>query len=168
MSKMSDTTFVITGRHVLFGLIGFFGVIFAVNGYFIDMALKTNSGVVSNEPYRKGLKYNERIEASERQAQLGWRDQIKMAPSGDRLSIDIRDKDGKAVSGLTITATVGRPASEVEDVTVTLAQTPEGAYEASLPHRAAGTYIASIEAVDSANADKGILYRAKERLWLKP
>ncbi|HMN38549.1 MAG TPA: FixH family protein [Hyphomicrobium sp.] len=168
LSRTPDQDFVLTGRHVLFALLGFFGVVFAVNAYFIDKALSTNTGVVSNEPYRKGLKYNERIEAAERQAQLGWRDDIKLSPAGDRLSVDIRDKDGKAVDGLTIKATVGRPASEREDITVTLAQTPEGTYEAAFPPRAAGTYVASIEAVDPVRADEGILYRAKERIWLKP
>ena len=168
MSNSSDQTFVLTGRHVLFALLGFFGAVFAVNAYFIDQALSTNTGVVSNEPYRKGLKYNERIAASERQAELGWRDEIKLASTGDRLSIGIRDKDGKAVSGLALKATLGRPASESDDITVTLIETPEGIYEAALPPRAAGTYIASIEAVDPGRAEEGILYRAKERLWLKP
>ena len=168
MSHSSDQTFVLTGRHVLFALLAFFGFVFAVNGYFIDQALSTNTGVVSNEPYRKGLKYNERIAASERQAELGWRDEIKLASTGDRLSVGIRDKDGKAVSGLALTATLGRPASESDDITVTLIETPEGIYETALPPRAAGTYIASIEAVDPGRAEEGILYRAKERLWLKP
>ena len=168
MSNSSDQTFVLTGRHVLFALLGFFGAIFAVNAYFIDQALSTNTGVVSNEPYRKGLKYNERIAASERQAELGWRDEIKLASTGDRLSIGIRDKDGKAVSGLALKATLGRPASESDDITVTLIETPGGIYEAALPPRAAGSYIASFEAVDPGRAEEGILYRAKERLWLKP
>ncbi len=168
MSKSSDQTFVLTGRHVLFALLCFFGTVFAVNAYFIDQALSTNTGVVSNEPYRKGLKYNERIAAYERQAELGWRDEIKLASTGDRLSINIRDRDGKAVSGLALKATLGRPASESEDITVSLVETPEGAYEAALPPRAAGTYIASFEAVDPGRAEEGILYRAKERIWLKP
>ena len=82
--------------------------------------------------------------------------------------VSLYSKDGKAVSGLALKATLGRPASESEDITVTLIETPEGIYEAALPPRAAGTYIASIEAVDPGRAEEGILYRAKERLWLKP
>ncbi len=38
---------------------------------------------------------------------LGWRDDIQLAPTGDKLSIDIRDKDGNAVRGLAIKATAG-------------------------------------------------------------
>ncbi len=116
------------------------------------------------DPYHCECLKTARLVATE----LGWHDEIKLAAAGDRLSINIRDKDGKAVNGLTIKATLGRPASEREDITVTLIETPEGIYEAAIPPRAAGTYIASIEAVDPGRAEEGILYRARERLWLKP
>ena len=41
----------LTGRHVLYTFIAFFGIIFAVNGVFLYSALKTNTGVVAIEPY---------------------------------------------------------------------------------------------------------------------
>jgi nitrogen fixation protein FixH len=164
----NKTVFVITGRHVLFGILAFFGSIMTVNAVMMKLALSTHSGVVANEPYRKGLKYNERIEASERQADLGWRDEIKIANSGDKIAIDIRDKDGKAVSGLVIKATIGRPAAESDDLTVTLNESAAGQYDANISPRPAGNYIASIEATDPARAADGVLYRSKERLWLKP
>lgn len=168
MSNTSGTQFVITGRHVLFAMLGFFGIIIAVNAVMINLAISTHTGVVANEPYRKGLKYNERIAAAERQAELGWRDEIRLAPQGDKLSIDIRDKDGKPVQGLAITAIIAHPVSQTDEVTVALTESAAGLYEAALPHRDAGTYVASIEATDPARSDEGILYRAKERLWLKP
>lgn len=164
----STAQFVITGRHVLFAMLGFFGIIFAVNAYFINVAVSTHTGVVANEPYRKGLKYNERIAAAERQSALGWHDVIRIAPSGDRITIDIRDKDGKAVPGLDIKATLGRPASASYDVSATLQETAPGVYEAAIPQREAGAYIASIEAVDPSRDAQGVLFRAKERLWLNP
>ena len=50
----------IAGRHVLWGLIGFFGVIFAVNAIFVYAAEETFSGGDTSDPYRKGLNYNAR------------------------------------------------------------------------------------------------------------
>ena len=91
-----------------------------------------------------------------------------LAATGDKLSIDIRDKDGNAVRGLTIKATLGRPASEKFDLNLTLNETSAGVYEASIPAREAGTYVASFEAIDPTREKDGVLYRAKERLWLKP
>lgn len=168
MSNLSDKQFVITGKHVLLAMVAFFGIIIAVNIVMMRLALSTHSGIVAQDTYRKGVKYNDEIAASEKQQELGWKDDIKLAPAGDRLSIDIRDKDGNAVRGLTIKATLGRPATEKDDLSVTLAETSSGVYEAAVPTRAAGTYLASIEAIDPARAQDGIVYRAKERLWLKP
>lgn len=165
MRNLSDKQFVITGKHVLFGMIAFFGIIIAVNIVMIRLALSTHTGIVAENSYRKGLKYNEEIAASEKQAALGWRDEIKLANSGDRISIDIRDKDGNAVRGLTITAVLGRPANAKDDIKLSLVETPQGEYEATVPVREAGTYFAAIEA---ARAEDGVVYRAKERLWLKP
>ena len=168
MSKLSDKQFVITGKHVLFGMLGFFGIIIAVNIVMMRLALSTHTGIVAENSYRKGVKYNDEIAASEKQAALGWQDDIRLAPTGDKISIDIRDKDGNAVRGLTIKATLGRPASEKYDLSVTLAETTAGNYEATVPARDAGTYVASIEATDPSRAQDGVVYRAKERVWLKP
>jgi nitrogen fixation protein FixH len=66
----------VNGRDVLAILLSFFGVIFAVNGALIYAAVSTHTGLVANEPYRKGLAYNERILADERQAQLGWSERL--------------------------------------------------------------------------------------------
>jgi len=75
------------GRHVLFAFLGFFGVIFAVNGVFLYAALSTHTGVVANEPYRKGLNYNQRIAAFQAQEQLGWAEDD--ARSGCRTDADV-------------------------------------------------------------------------------
>lgn len=158
----------ITGRQVLLGCIAFFGVVFAANGYFIFSALSTNTGVVANEPYRKGLKYNERIKAFEAQQELGWSDKLVLSPAGDRLTMEVRDRSGSAVGGLVVKATIGRPATDREDVAVELSETATGHYEGVLPQRAPGAYVASVEVSGPEQGVSSVLYRAKERLWLKP
>ena len=84
----------LTGRHVLWSLIAFFGLIFAVNGYFLYAAISTYSGVVANEPYRKGLEYNQRIAADARQHELGWTESLDIAATRDTLMLDLKDKNG--------------------------------------------------------------------------
>ncbi|MFX8903205.1 FixH family protein, partial [Acinetobacter baumannii] len=64
------------GSHVLAVFLAVFGIVFVVNGSMIYNAVTTNAGLVANEPYRKGLHYNERIAADERQAQLHWSDGV--------------------------------------------------------------------------------------------
>ena len=72
------------GRHVLVVFLGFFAAVFLVNGAMIYSAVSTHTGLVANEPYRKGLHYNERIAADERQARLGWTDALRGRPRRPR------------------------------------------------------------------------------------
>lgn len=154
------------GRHVLYSLIAFFGVIFAVNGVFLYSALKTNTGVVANEPYRKGLAYNERIAADERQKALGWQEQTSLASDG-RVSVVIKGADGKPVSGLYMDATLGRPSTTAGEQKLKLAEVEPGVYAAASKAVEAGTWLFAVEARRADNAEEPI-YRARRRLWLKP
>ena len=69
---------------MLVAFIAFFGTIFLVNGTLIYEAISTHTGLVANEPYRKGLAYNERIAADERQARLGWTETLRGRPRRPR------------------------------------------------------------------------------------
>ena len=80
--------------------VGFFGIIFAVNGYFLYSALSTHTGVVANEPYRKGLAYNERIAADEQPERLGWRDDADARPRRPSSRSSCRTRTAAPVRGL--------------------------------------------------------------------
>jgi nitrogen fixation protein FixH len=87
------------GRHVLATFLAFFAVVFAVNGYMLVSALRTHSGVVSVEPYRKGLAYNDRIADGERQTAMGWSDTASLYPTG-HVVVRMTAKDGTPLIGL--------------------------------------------------------------------
>jgi nitrogen fixation protein FixH len=158
----------IQGWHVLAGMIGFFGVIFAVNGVFLYQALSTHTGVIANEPYRKGLAYNERIADEERQQALGWREQLTLAPTGDRLTLQLTDGAGRPVRGLRIAGLVGRPSTNEHDIRLDLAEQPTGTYAAAVPPLAAGTWMVSLEASELTAEGERILWRTRTRLWRTP
>ncbi len=158
---------VLSGRHVLFALLAFFGAVFAVNGYFLYSALSTHTGVVANEPYRRGLKYNERIEADERQARLGWREAVSYDAAASTLKLSLDDRAGSPVGRMTVSAKVGRAASAREDVTVKLEEVAGGRYQAQIPARGPGEHQVDIEVSDPRQSGE-IVYRARTRLWLKP
>ena len=50
-----------TGRIVLFALIGFFIIFATVDAFFVYKALSTNTGLVAENPYERGLRFNEVI-----------------------------------------------------------------------------------------------------------
>lgn len=165
-AAVSSTRRELRGRDVLLGLIAFFGVIFAVNGYFLYSALSTHTGVVAVEPYRKGLAYNDRIAADERQGKLGWNGTLDAERSG-AIALVLTDRDGGAVSGRVVTATIGRPVTGKDDTTITLNESAPGRYVAAAGTLAPGAWIVSAEVAESDNAANPS-YRLRRRIWLKP
>ena len=159
----------LTGRHVLIAFLSFFGVIFAVNGVLLHRALSTHGGVVANEPYMKGLEYNRRIEADERQAQLGWNANTALTRAG-QVTVAFADTEGRPVRGLAVTGVLGRPAANAEDVSMRFSETAPGLYVASAGGIDPGTWLLSVEADRNAPGATGDTpeYRLKRRLWLAP
>ena len=157
------------GIHVLAIFLGFFGVVFAVNGVFLYQALSTHTGVVSRQPYRKGLEYNSRIADAERQQKLGWRDDLSYRREAGVLVVKITDKGGSPVTGLYVSGIIGRPSTAQQDTTLVLSETQSGHYEAKVGARDDGNWLVQLKA-EVGHGDKGqreTVYRLKRRLWLK-
>jgi len=169
MSSKSQTDGQITGRHVLIAILAFFGVVFLVNGIFLYRAIGTYTGLVANEPYRKGLEYNQRIAAAEQQAALGWSHKLTLTSDG-RLQFYMRDRTGAPLDDdLEVTVAVGRPSTAAGERTLRLNKAAPGRFEAAFGKLAPGRWIASVRA--RRRMPQGRLetaYRAKERVWLKP
>ena len=156
------------GRHVLITFLAFFGTVFAVNGALLYFALATHSGLVASEPYRKGLAYNERIAADERQAALGWSAKVEIEASG-ALTLVVADREGRPVSGLAVSSLVGRPTTSKDEQRVVLAEAAPGRYLATLGALGAGAWRVDIEARRTAQLEAGTdVYRIRRRVWLTP
>ena len=154
------------GRHVLCVFLVFFAAVFLVNGVMIYSALSTHTGLVANEPYRKGLHYNERIAASERQSRLGWTDKLDVSRNG-RVTITLTDSAGRPVVGLKIDAVLGRPSTNRHDIKLTLREAAPGRYEARAAPLGEGNWLVALEGRTNAGAEDPV-YRTRRRLWLKP
>lgn len=154
------------GRHVAVIFFAFFAAIFLMNGAMIYSAISTYSGIVSNEPYRKGLHYNDRIDADERQARLGWTGRIEVARDG-HVVVTLAGRDGRPIDGARVNAQLGRPTTNRHDLRLDLSEITAGRYEAHAGGLNEGNWTI---AVDVRTADGGVepVYRARRRLWLKP
>ncbi|HRD76764.1 MAG TPA: FixH family protein [Hyphomicrobiaceae bacterium] len=156
------------GRHVLITFLAFFAAIFAVNGALLYFALKTHSGLVAVEPYRKGLAYNDRIAADATQSALGWKAEAALS-SGGALTVAMADRDGKPVAGLKVTGLFGRPSTSKDERRLALIETAPGRYSADLGALSTGAWRIDIEALRPAtDLAPDALYRARRRLWLTP
>jgi nitrogen fixation protein FixH len=128
---MSQVVKKLTGRRVFIYLCLFFGVIAAVNAVFITKALQSNSGVVNDNPYERGIGYNKILAEHEKEQALGWK--IMTAIENKKtLVCRIIDKNGKPIDKAHVVAHMLRPVQKDLDFDLPLVETKEGRYVANL------------------------------------
>lgn len=125
--------FVLKGWHVLLIMLGFFGVIFSVNGVFLYYAITTHPGEQVEKSYRQGLHYNETLEARAIQAELGWRAAAGFADeTASAVTIQLEDRNGRPLSGLAVTGQLLRTAAAADhDVPLDFTARTDGEYTAA-------------------------------------
>lgn len=151
----------VTGRHVLIGLVVFFGVMFVANGFLVYYAVSTFSGGDRPNPYRSGLNYNETIADAEQQAALGWSTKADYDEGASRLTLRFTDAAEAPVTGLSLSGTLGRPAVDTHDRAVTFREWSEGTYVSDVTLDP-GNWVLSVES--SKQEGGSPVYRLKKRL----
>jgi len=155
-----------TGWHFLAICVFCFGVVFAVNGYFIYEALSTFDGIEVDDAYQKGRAYNKVIDAMAAQKARGW--QSKMAiepgkgPQMTRLIVNLADKAGQPLDTLKVRATFWRPVAVGADQKAEMRQTGPGRYEADFHLPFDGNWIVRIAALDA----KGERFAKEDRVFV--
>ena len=120
----------LTGRTVLFCLLGFFGIVTAVNAVMIRAAVSTFGGVETASAYQAGLAYAREAAAAHAQDVLNWQVKARVQPSGGRtqVEIDARDAAGAPLVGLQAVARLERPTDRRADQSVALQQDGAGRF----------------------------------------
>ncbi len=157
----------VTGKHVLIVMLAFFGVMLAVNAVFVVLALSTFNGGEGGRAYQRGLDYNRVIDAARAQDALGWSHRIEVTQPG-QVSLSVSERNGAPVAGLVLDAEIARPVDDRFTRPLAFREVAPGAYAADLAGLEPGNWVVSLAASRRGGADRNIIYRAKERLWLKP
>lgn len=121
----------LTGRMVLACLVGFFGVVFAVNGVLVRAALSTFGGVETKSSYQAGLYFNKEQAAAQRQDELHWTVTGKLrrtAPDATALTVNVLGEDGRPPANIHVSARLMHPADERHDHDVALRETGGGVF----------------------------------------
>ncbi len=154
------------GKHVLMILLAFFGVMFAVNGVFVYVALTSFSGVSEKDAYVKGLNYNRAIEENLEQRARNWLvllDTENLGQNSSILTLSAKDRDGKDLFFDEVKMILKRPAQENLDFEVI--PTKEGEkFVAKVDFPLPGQWDVVVTA-NGAGYDKP--YRLEKRLWVK-
>ncbi len=156
----------LTGKHVLFLFVAFFGIIFAVNARLIYLSQSSWTGLETHDAYRKGLKYNQQLSSSEAQNTRGWTmTLVKKTDANGQLMLTAtpKDKAGENLSGLAMSVELKRPTHEGIDKAFPLKETSLGVYAGQIEKIPLGKWYLFVTAVQG----KTILYRSKNELYLK-
>lgn len=123
-----DSGKTLKGWHVLLIMLGFFGVMFAVNGVFLYHAITSFPGEDVKKSYVQGLNYNDTLAERAAYAELGWR--AEAGVEGDDLVFRLRDADGAPLSNYAVIGEVRRLATRDADQAVVYQARPDGEYVA--------------------------------------
>jgi len=120
----------ITGRMVLFCLIGFFGVVAAANAIMIRAAVSTFGGVETASSYQAGLAFARESAAAQTQDELHWQVKANVRPMADNTLVEIeaRDAAGLPLAGLDAVARLERPTDQRVDQNVALHDSAPGQF----------------------------------------
>ncbi len=157
---------VIRGKHVLFAMLGLFGLVIAVNLVFVYFALNTFTGVTRENPYQDGLAYNQVLEARHAQRELGWQGEVTLrtdAGGGEQVVLKLSDRTGGALSELDVSGKLRRPTHSGMDQSLTWRSDAPGTYVAEVSLPARGNWDLEVAADDGRSAH----FEMKARLWFK-
>ncbi len=153
-----------SGWTVLLALLGFFGVIFAVNGLMVYEALSTLSGVDTDSAYQAGLMYEQAVATAKAQDARHWRVDAKLTPAadGERLDVSARDATGRPLDGMQASVTFERPTDRRLDRTVVLVEDAAGRF-----HGDAGVAAGQWDLVIALTRHGEEMFRSRNRVILK-
>ncbi|WP_262695705.1 FixH family protein [Kordiimonas aquimaris] len=107
--------------------VAFFVVLAILDGVFVYIASSTHTGVVTENAYNEGLRYNQTIAAAEAQDRLGWGANVSY--ESDTLSVALVDDNDTAIQGAVVEALFVRPTQDGGDFRISVAEQSPGIYE---------------------------------------
>ncbi|MBV1916520.1 MAG: FixH family protein [Sphingomonadaceae bacterium] len=142
MTEHSDRTQPFTGKRMAAILIGFFGVVIAVNLTMATLASSTFGGIVVPNSYIASQNFNDWLDEAQSQRALGWEASLKKLPDGT-LAVRLAGP-GPAAQ---LAATARHPLGRMPDRSLHFHRTSEGAFISNekLP---AGRWTVRLEMVD--------------------
>ncbi|MEM7328384.1 MAG: FixH family protein [Pseudomonadota bacterium] len=159
-TSQQDSGAPLKGWHVLMMMLGFFGVMFAVNGVFLYHAIKSFPGEDVEKSYVQGLNFNDTLAQRAAQAERGWT--AEAGWQNGQLIFRLRDDAGADLSNLSVMAEVRRRATQGDDQAILFNAVGDGEYVVADAGLASGQWLMRIHVYDERaetllfNVDKQI------------
>lgn len=131
MTQIRRTARPFTGKHITLILVGFFGVVIAVNVLMARLATSTFGGVVVENSYVASQHFNGWLKEASAEQALGWKGEVSRDAQG-RAAIVLRDSNGKAITAAKVTAIAEHPLGRRPETNLVLHEVAPGTYAAPL------------------------------------
>ena len=131
-----------TGRHMLAAMLGFFGVVIAVNVTMATLAARTFGGTVVDNSYVASQHFNRWLAAGRAQERLGWAAQLTV-DGHRRVRLALSDRIG-ALDGAEVAAVARHPLGRESDVPFRFRRSAAGLYVSDRP-LPAGRWLVHLE-----------------------
>ena len=118
-------------RWIPWMFVAFLAVVLAANGTLVAIALSTWTGLSTTDPYKKGLAYNQTLEAARAQAALGWQAELgfmQLEERRGRLDLFLKNAAGVPIDRAEVRVSLVRPTQQGHDFDVLLDPRGGGKY----------------------------------------
>ncbi len=122
----------------------FFAVFIILDSIFVYIAITSQTGVVTDKAYEKGLAYDSLLEESRLQKELGVQHEVSY--DAPLLKLSLKDRDGHPIEAAKVTAKMIRPVQAGYDFELILTPVDSGVYAAELHVPLSGLWTAKMEA----------------------
>tara|TARA_R110000787_G_scaffold47716_5_gene115520 strand:+ start:7968 stop:8489 length:522 start_codon:yes stop_codon:yes gene_type:complete len=160
---LSSASKTLKGRHVLFWMLGFFGLMFVVNGIFLWAAITSFPGEDVKHSYLQGLQYNKTIETRSHQQTMNWAAEVGIIESdaGKTLVARLFDGNGAPLPASSVNGELRRAATQDSDLVLEMIPVGAGEFQAELPALATGAWHVKINADVTGQSEGGTFSAAK-------
>ncbi len=119
-----------TGYHATAMFVAFFGIVMAVNFTMATFAVSGFGGTVVDNSYVASQKYNEWLAEGRAQQAYGWT-VSKPERAGDKLQLNITDRDGAALDNADVAIVADHPVGHTEPFRIDMRAIGNGIYRSS-------------------------------------
>lgn len=148
------------GWHVLLIMLGFFGVMFSVNGVFLFHAITSFPGEDVKKSYVQGLSFNDTLARRAAQAELGWSAEAGWVD--ETLIVRLQDADNRPLSSQLVVGELRRLATNQDDQAIRFQPRMNGEYVAETGRLAPGQWLLRVNVFD-ADGER-IVFRVEKTL----
>jgi len=120
----------VSGRMIPFAIIAFFVGLAILMADLVTVARHSYPGEITKDAYKKGLQYNQAIDRTQLQENLGWNGEAKVSWQDLDVNVNftLKDKNGEKIKDAQVDAWFIRPVQAGKDVKIALVADGQGGY----------------------------------------